>query len=76
MLREHGARVVTSDIASYDRAHDEIFDFLYNATAYTGSAATHLYTNPPYGKGNRDAVKFARLALTRALPRSPRVAPG
>lgn len=65
VLREAGARVITSDITVYDRQHDELFDFLYNKTDFTGSAATALYTNPPYGKGNRDAVKFARLALTR-----------
>lgn len=65
VLREHGARVFTSDIKMYDRPHDEIFDFLYNETDYTGSVATHLYTNPPYGKGNRDAVRFAECALHR-----------
>ena len=63
VLRESGATVITSDIATYDRPHDEIFDFL--SPAFKETAATHIYTNPPYGKGNRDAVKYARLALSR-----------
>lgn len=63
VLRERGARVWTSDIVTYDRQHDEIFDFLRPVLADV--TATHLYSNPPYGKGNRDAVKCARLALIR-----------
>jgi hypothetical protein len=67
VMREHGAKVVTSDIATYDREHDSYFDFLSPLSA----ASTHprnfnaIYTNPPYGVQNRDAVKFARLALKR-----------
>lgn len=63
VIRETGAKVVTSDIAAYDRAHDHIFDFL--DPTLPGRTANAIYTNPPYGKGNRDAVKFARLALER-----------
>ena len=64
VLRENGAqRVWTSDIETYDREHDQIFDFL------GGPVGPHYFdaiiTNPPYGKGNRDAVKFAELALLR-----------
>lgn len=64
VLREAGAsRVWTSDITRYDRDHDQTFDFL------GGPLRPHYFdaiiTNPPYGKGNRDAVKFAELALMR-----------
>lgn len=67
VIREHGAQVVTSDIAVYDRQHDSHFDFLSPASAATSHPrnVSAIYTNPPYGKGNRDAVAFARLALKR-----------
>ena len=63
VLRDNGARVVTSDIATYDREHDSIRDFL--SPGYAGPDFDAIITNPPYGKGNRDAVRFARLALDR-----------
>lgn len=63
VLRDHGANVLTSDITTYGREHDEIFDFL-DASFKTKHAST-LITNPPYGKGNRDAVKWAELSLQR-----------
>lgn len=63
VLREHGAWVWTSDIATYDRKHDSDFDFLSDRLDY--EVCKYIITNPPYGKGNRDAVKFARLALAR-----------
>lgn len=62
-LRTYGTTVRTSDIAVYGREHDLSFDFLGSESVNFG--ARHLITNPPYGKGNRDAVKFARLALQR-----------
>ena len=65
VLREHGADVVTSDIVTYDRQHDGIFDFLIDGTPSFPAGCTNLYTNPPYGKGNRDAVRFAEQALLR-----------
>ncbi len=58
-----GCSVYTSDIAIYDRPHDKIFDFLTDEPAPVHAHA--LITNPPYGKGNRDAVKFAEMALKR-----------
>ena len=64
VLREAGANIFTSDIATYDRKHDQIVDFLNGETARDCDA---LYTNPPYGKGNRDAVRFAELALDRCV---------
>lgn len=63
VLREHGATVVTSDIAVYDRLHDRMFDFLAGGDANAKPDA--IVTNPPYGKGNRDAVRFTELALER-----------
>lgn len=61
-LREHGAQVVTSDIKTYDREHDFMLNFLTDSFAPPiGTEA--IITNPPYGKSNRDAVKFAERAL-------------
>lgn len=64
VLREHGATVKTSDIATYDRSHDAIFDFLIDRP-HREPSIDAIITNPPYGKGNRDAVQFARFALER-----------
>lgn len=64
VLREEGAGVRTSDIATYDRQHDAIFDFL-GKDNLPNAHYSAIITNPPYGKGNRDAVEFARLALER-----------
>jgi hypothetical protein len=64
VLRDHGASVCTSDIAVYDRPHSAIFDFLLDRPHHEPSIQA-IITNPPYGKSNRDAVKFARLALER-----------
>lgn len=64
VLREHGATVKTSDIVEYDRPHDALFDFLIDRP-HREPSVTGIITNPPYGKGNRDAVQFARLALER-----------
>lgn len=63
VLRDHGANVLTSDIVTYDRPHDEIFDFLDPDLMFEANGS--IITNPPYGEQNRDAVKFARLALAR-----------
>jgi hypothetical protein len=61
VLRENGATVFTSDITTYSREHDKIIDFLCGGqTIYHGDA---IITNPPYGKGNRQAVRFAEQAL-------------
>ncbi len=63
VLREFGAVVSTSDIAVYDREHNAIRNFL--ESPYSGPRFDAIITNPPYGKGNRDAVRFAELALER-----------
>ncbi|WP_199190449.1 hypothetical protein [Nitratireductor sp. StC3] len=65
VLRQYGANVITSDIATYDRRHDATVDFLEKRFAYRNPKHDAIITNPPYGKGNRVAVKFAELALQR-----------
>jgi hypothetical protein len=60
-LRDNGMHVTTSDIVTYDRRHDHTFNFLTDM--HLPCLFDAIVTNPPYGKGNRDAVKFARLAL-------------
>jgi hypothetical protein len=64
VLREAGAKVRTSDIATYDRQHDAVFDFLIDRP-HTGPSVQAIITNPPYGKGNRDGAQFVRLSLER-----------
>jgi len=65
VLRARGFDVVTSDIATYDRQHDASVDFLDKRFIYKNPRHNAIITNPPYGKGNRQAVEFARLALER-----------
>lgn len=63
VLKESGADVYTSDIEKYTREHNEIFDFLSDHGDHGVFDA--IITNPPYGKQNRTAVKFAERALDR-----------
>lgn len=65
VLRANGALTFTSDIETYEREHDETFDFLNGFHAGSQSFFNGIITNPPYGKGNRQAVRFAELALDR-----------
>lgn len=65
VLRKHGAGVVASDITTYDRRHDATVDFLAERFSYKNPPHYAIITNPPYGKGNREAVRFAELALER-----------
>lgn len=63
VLRANGATVWTSDIETYSRDHDEIFDFLlWNETCPYADA---IITNPPYGPLNSEAQRFAEMALDR-----------
>ena len=62
MLTINGAHVTTSDIEQYERAHDWIYDFI-NITAHVPQLFDAIITNPPYGQGNHQAVKFTRNAL-------------
>lgn len=65
VLREAGADVITSDIAAYDRQHHFVLDFIGGDREARPERLSAIITNPPYGKGNRDAVRFAELALER-----------
>lgn len=65
VLRAHGASVITSDIATYERQHDAGMDFLERRFLYQLPKHDAIITNPPYGRGNRDAARFAELALER-----------
>jgi hypothetical protein len=62
VLRQQGADVITSDIAEYSRKHAFLFDFLEPPFI---KYEMNIITNPPYGRQNTDAVKFARRALQR-----------
>lgn len=67
VLHREGAMVVTSDLFRYGRRHDFTFDFFSLEVDNFGTAADAdvIVTNPPYGRGNRAAVRFAELALER-----------
>lgn len=65
VLQQAGGFVWTTDIAAYDRPHHGMFDFLRVDQAHPGFVFQAIITNPPYGKGNREAVRFAELALER-----------
>ncbi len=64
VLNENGAGILTSDLTTYDRVHHCLFDF-FRTDGYPWHDTQAIVTNPPYGKGNRDAVRFAELALER-----------
>jgi hypothetical protein len=55
----------SSDITTYDREHDAIYDF-YSDDPIPFEDVAWIVTNPPYGPGNRLAVRYAELALERA----------
>jgi len=63
MLLIHGAEVTTSDIETYQRTHDRILDFINTLQFITPVPFDAIITNPPYGKGNKQAVTFTRNAL-------------
>lgn len=68
VLRESARFVVATDIATYDKEHEGIFDFITGdefGAPSTCDFVDAIITNPPYGKGNRLAVKFCELALKR-----------
>lgn len=62
-LEANGAQVTASDIETYDVGHHFLFDFLSDREDY--EVFDGIFTNPPYGKGNRMAVQFAEKALER-----------
>lgn len=65
VLRAAGADVVTSDIATYDRDHDFLYDFLHWLDCPDVGEVDGIYSNPPFGPGNRLAQRFVELALER-----------
>lgn len=65
VLKEFGAAVISSDITEYSRQHSFMWDFLGGKDYGTPEEVDAIITNPPFGKANRDAVKFAELALER-----------
>lgn len=77
VLREHGGKVVTSDIVEYEtpsgdlfRApvkveHDFIFDFFTWGPPPVDFDYDVIFTNPPFGKQNRKATTYCRMALKR-----------
>lgn len=66
-MRDLGATVIGSDIVDYGSSHQHgIFDFLAEGPAPEFARSIHgIVTNPPYGKRNVDAVRYAERALTR-----------
>jgi hypothetical protein len=62
VLLLEGADVCTSDVTTYSREHAFLYDFLNEPPVGT---IRDIITNPPYGPHNRDAARFARLALQR-----------
>ena len=65
VLKSAAGEVWTSDIVEYGRVHDfQGLDF-FAKNLPLPSGCDAIITNPPYGKGNRDAVRFAELALER-----------
>jgi hypothetical protein len=65
VLREGGALVCTTDVVTHDRPHNFIFNFFKDTDLYIMQSSPDIITNPPYGKGCRDAARFARLAFQR-----------
>ncbi|AKF12745.1 conjugal transfer protein [Sinorhizobium phage phiM7] len=63
VFREEGVPVYSSDIETYRYEHDEILDFLNKPDDYNPFNANVIFTNPPYGAGNRLAAAFCRKAL-------------
>lgn len=56
--------VFSSDITDeYGYEHDMILDFLNKPDDFNPFEADVILTNPPYGQGNKLAVKFCRKAL-------------
>ena len=66
VLSFEGAEVVTSDVVTYNKKHAFTYDFLARPDSVPLIGYNcDIITNPPYGPHNRDAARFARLALQR-----------
>lgn len=65
LLRAGASRVITSDICTYRHTHSFMLDFLSDEGPDIDLGDHDLVSNPPYGRQNRMAVKFAERALQR-----------
>lgn len=63
VLRSIGCKVITSDIATYNREHDQVLDFFGPHICLAPFDA--VLSNPPYGHTNKKAEAACRLALER-----------
>jgi hypothetical protein len=63
VFKEIGVPVYSSDIETYNHEHDEILDFLNKPDDYNPFDANVIFTNPPYGQGNKLATAFIRKTL-------------
>jgi len=61
VLRSESANVLTSDITTYSKEHDFTYNFFSLLPWRYGPH--DIITNPPYGPHNREAARFARVAL-------------
>lgn len=62
VLLSEGHRVVTSDVTRHNRDHHFTADFY---SQFEVPQVSGIISNPPYGRGNFMAVRFARLCLQR-----------
>lgn len=62
LLGSGAVGVITSDIATYNTKHNFMLDFI-GAKSISLRSKFNIVTNPPYGRGNRMAVKFAEQSL-------------
>ncbi len=65
LLQAGATNVITSDIIEYNHPHDFIMDFLTEEKTPRGMEEYDIVGNPPYGRQNRLAVRFAEKALSR-----------
>ncbi|WP_206612704.1 hypothetical protein [Paenirhodobacter populi] len=65
LIQAGASEVLTSDICDYGTRHTALFDFLKDDSPSFLPAEFDIITNPPYGRHNHLAAKFARKALER-----------
>jgi hypothetical protein len=68
-LKAAGATVYCTDIVDRGYPLDGLFDFTADGIPPTLSPVDLIVTNPPYGRGNRLAVKFIEAGLRRIANR-------
>ncbi len=65
LKRAGAAEVLCSDIHTYHRPQSFLFDFTSDDAPSRDVHDAPIITNPPYGRQNRLAVRFAEIALAR-----------